>query len=195
MIDYVKIELPTISIGLFSPFGGMKRVRRMGKNITPIDATPPLPRPEKVGIYCRVSSPTAAQIHSLSAQASYLLKFALHHRGWIVTDIYIDISSGSTVEKRPEFMRMLTDIRLGRLTQIVTKSVSRFGRNSEEILVAYRAIKELGAEIYFDEQDLDSRLPDSELYVSLYGGLAQAENTQLSENMKWAIKKRAADGT
>ena len=195
MIDYVKIELPTISIGLFSPFGGMKRVRRMGKNITPIDATPPLPRPEKVGIYCRVSSPTAAQIHSLSAQASYLLKFALHHRGWIVTDIYIDISSGSTVEKRPEFMRMLTDIRLGRLTQIVTKSVSRFGRNSEEILEAYRAIKELGAEIYFDEQDLDSRLPDSELYVSLYGGLAQAENTQLSENMKWAIKKRAADGT
>ena len=167
MIDYVKIELPTISIGLFSPFGGMKRVRRMGKNITPIDATPPLPRPEKVGIYCRVSSPTAAQIHSLSAQASYLLKFALHHRGWIVTDIYIDISSGSTVEKRPEFMRMLTDIRLGRLTQIVTKSVSRFGRNSEEILVAYRAIKALGAEIYFDEQDLDSRLPDSELYVSL----------------------------
>ena len=123
------------------------------------------------------------------------LKYALHHRGWIVGDIYIDIGSGSSVEKRPEFMRLLGDIKAGKITRVIVKSVSRFGRNTEEILVSFRAIKDLGATVYFDEQGLDSRASDSELYVSLYGGAAQAENTQHSENMKWAIKARAEAGT
>ncbi len=160
-----------------------------------VEQTPSIPKLEKIGIYCRVSSSTPAQLHSLAAQASHLLQYSLHHRGWIVEDIYIDVASGSAAAIRPEFMRMLADVKSGKITQVVTKSVSRFGRNTEEILTFFRAIISLGAKIYFEEQDLDSRLPDCELYLSLYGGIAQEENHQLSENIKWGIQKRALDGT
>ncbi len=165
------------------------------RKVTRIDPAPQPPHFEKVGIYCRVSSPTSAQLHSLAAQASHLLQYALHHRTWVVEDIYIEVASGSSAAKRPEFMRMLSDISSGKITQVVTKSVSRFGRNTEEILVSFRAITSLGAHIFFEEQDLSSRFPDCELYLSLYGGIAQEENHQLSENIKWGIKKRAQDGT
>ena len=167
----------------------------MAKKVTQLDQRAPLPRLDKVGIYCRVSSATPAQIHSLSAQASFLLRYSLKRWGLGVHDIYIDVGSGGSVEQRPEFMRMLSDIKNGNITQVITKSVSRFGRNTEEILVSYRAIKALGAEVFFELQDLDSRTPDCEMYISLYGGVAQEENRQHSENMKWAIRTRAQDGT
>lgn len=150
---------------------------------------------ERVGIYCRVSSASSAQIHSLSSQASYLLKYVLKRSGWIVEDIYIDIGSGTSVNSRPEFMRMLSDIELGKLTMVITKSVSRFGRNTEDILVAFRQIVSKGASIFFEEQSLSSQDADCELYVSLYGGIAQEENRQLRENIKWGIEKRAKDGS
>ena len=167
----------------------------MERKITRIVRDPQFPQIEKVGIYCRVSSATSAQLHSLSAQASHLLHYAMHHRGWFVEDIYLEVASGSSAAKRLEFMRLLSDVKSGKITQVVTKSVSRFGRNTEEILESFRAITALGAKIYFEEQDLCSWSPDCELYLSLYGGIAQEENHQLSENIKWGIRKRAQDGT
>lgn len=124
---------------------------------------------------------------SLAAQASFLLRYVMTVPSWIAEDIYIDICSGAMIESRPEFMRMLSDVKNGKITQVVTKSVSRFGRNAEEIVVAFRAIKEAGADIYFHEQDLSSRRADCELYVFIFGACAQEDNRQHSENIKWGI--------
>ena len=167
----------------------------MAKEITIIPPKPKPPVRKRVGIYCRVSKATSAQIHSLAAQASFLLRYVMTVPGWIAEDIYIDICSGATMESRPEFMRMLSDVQNGKITQVVTKSVSRFGRNAEEIVVAFRAIKEAGADIYFHEQDLSSRRADCELYVSIFGACAQEDNRQHSENIKWGINKRVNDGS
>ena len=168
----------------------------MAKRVTKIENNNPTPEwYKRVGIYCRVSTASSAQVHSLAAQASYLLQYSMNHRGWIVTDIYIDISSGSSIEKRPEFMRLIQDVQKGKINQIITKSVSRFGRNTIEVLESYRALKAIGAEIYFEEQDLYSSRSDCEVYLSLYSASAENENLQLSENIKWGIRKRALDGT
>lgn len=173
----------------------MLKIESGSKVVTRLENSNSIPNLKRIGIYCRVSTPTPAQLHSLSAQASFLLKYALRHRSWVVADIYIDVGSGSSVEGRPEFLRMLSNIQSGEVDMVITKSVSRFGRNAEEILTAFRLIVSSGATVFFEEQDLSSDSPDGELYVSLYGGIAQEENRQHSDNIKWGIKKKAKDGT
>lgn len=92
-------------------------------------------------------------------------------------------------------MRMLSDVERGKITLVLTKSVSRFGRNTEEAVTAYRSIVTAGGKSFFEEQGLDSTNPDSEWYVTVYSGLAQQENTEHSKNIKWGIRKRAEDGS
>ncbi len=163
-------------------------------NVTIIPIKEGLPHYEKVGIYCRVSSASAAQLHSLAAQASFLTKYALKHHGWLLGDIYIDVGSGSN-NNRDEYKRLLADIQQGLITLVLVKSISRFGRNVEDILTATRSIKAAGANIYFEEQEISTLSNDYELYISIYGAVAQAENQNTSENIRWAIKKRVEDGS
>lgn len=150
---------------------------------------------KRVGIYCRVSSPSTAQLHSLAAQASYLTKYVMGHIEWRVADIYLDVESGSSTVGRTEFNRMIEDAKKGSIDLVITKSISRFGRNAEDILTAVHVLSAHGVYVFFEEETLDSRSPESELYISLSGGLAQAENLNLSENIKWGIRKKIEDGS
>lgn len=167
----------------------------MKDRVTVIEPSEEFEPYERVGIYCRVSSSSSAQLHSLASQASYLTRYVMSRRGWLLVDIYLDVCSGSSSEKRPEFTRLMGDVKRGQVSLVITKSISRFGRNAEDILTSTRMLKECGAFVYFEEQEIYSRSANSELYISTYAAVAESENEHISENTKWGIRKRAEDGT
>lgn len=156
----------------------------------------PVPKREKrVGIYCRVSTSNAEQLQSLTAQASHLTRLVAAMPQWILADIYMDIATSKTGSFRREFNRMLEDCHSNKLDIILTKNISRFGRDSVEILDALNQIKQLGVRVIFEQEELDTGKTDSDLMISIIEALAQAENESRSENIKWGIKQRAAAGT
>lgn len=114
---------------------------------------------------------------------------------WRTADIYLDVENGSSTVGRAEFNRMIDDAKKGAIDLVITKSISRFGRNAEDVLTATRALSKHGVYVLFEEQSLDSRSPESELYISIFGGQAQADNLNLSENIKWGIRKKIEDGS
>ena len=110
------------------------------KNITTI---PPKPKPKisRVGIYCRVSSNSMEQLKSLTAQISGLTRFVAANPNWILADVYIDIASAKTGSSRCEFNRMLENCKSGALNIVLTKSISRFARDTNDLLVSLRELK------------------------------------------------------
>ena len=158
---------------------------------------PPLPpkREKRVGIYCRVSTNSSEQLKSLTAQVSALTRLTSANPKWLLVDVYIDIASSKTGSSRKEFNRMLKDCQSHDLEIIITKSISRFGRDTVEILDALNQLKLLGVRVIFEQEVFDTADTDSELMISILESIAQAENESRSENIKWGIKQRAAQGT
>ena len=158
---------------------------------------PPLPpkREKRVGIYCRVSTSSADQLKSLTAQVSALTRLTAANPKWLLVDVYIDIASSKTGSSRKEFSRMLQDCKSRDIEIILTKSISRFGRDTVEILDALNQLKILGVRVIFEQEQLDTADIDSDLMISIIESIAQAENESRSDNIKWGIKQRAAQGT
>lgn len=158
---------------------------------------PPLPpkREKRVGIYCRVSTNSVDQLKSLTTQVSALTRLAAANPKWLLVDVYIDIASSKTGSSRKEFTRMLKDCQSHDLEIILTKSISRFGRDTVEILDALNQLKLLGIRVIFEQEVLDTADTDSDLMISTIESIAQAENESRSDNIKWGIKQRAAQGT
>lgn len=157
---------------------------------------PPIPKREKkVGIYCRVSTNNAEQLQSLAAQVSHLTRLVAAMPQWVLSDVYMDISTSKTGSSRKEFTRMLDDCRSNKLEIVLTKNISRFGRDTVEILDALNQLKTLDVRVIFEQEELDTANTDSDLMISVIEALAQAENESRSENIKWGIKQRAATGT
>ena len=157
---------------------------------------PPIPKQEKrVGIYCCVSTNSAEQLQSLTAQVSHLTKLTAAMPQWLLADVYIDITTSKTGSSRKEFNRMLDDCRSNKLEIVLTKSISRFGIDTVEILDALHQLKQLGVRVIFEQEELDTANTDSDLMISIIECLAQAENESRSENIKWGIKQRAMSGT
>lgn len=152
-------------------------------------------REEKVGIYCRVSMSSAEQLQSLTAQLSHLTKLTAAMPQWLLTDVYMDIATSKTGSSRKEFNRMIEDYQSHKLNIILTKSISRFGRDTVEILDALNQLKQLGVRVIFEQEELDTAKTDSDLMISIIESLAQAENESRSDNIKMGIKYRAAAGT
>lgn len=151
---------------------------------------PPIPKQEK-----RVSTNSAEQLQSLTAQVSHLTKLTAAMPQWLLADVYIDITTSKTGSSRKEFNRMLDDCRSNKLEIVLTKSISRFGRDTVEILDALHQLKQLGVRVIFEQEELDTANTDSDLMISIIECLAQAENESRSENIKWGIKQRAMSGT
>ena len=149
----------------------------------------------RVGIYARVSTRSAVQLHSLAAQVSELTRFVASRSGWQLVDVYIDTESASGSSFRPEFNRMIDDAKAEKLEIIITKSVQRFGRNTEETLIAMRTLLEAGVIIYFQIEGYSSDAPDAELQTSLRTALAAADNASRREDRQWGVQKRVEDGT
>lgn len=150
---------------------------------------------KKVGIYCRVSSNSGSQLHSLADQASGLIKNVYRRPDMAMADIFLDVASGADVIKRPEFQRMLQSAQQGDINYVITKAVSRFGRCTEDVLKATRALKEYGVEVFFDDQQFGSLEPEAELSISIYCSIAEAENKSHSADVRWGILHHAQDGT
>lgn len=158
---------------------------------------PPLPpkREKQVGIYCHVSTNSADQLKSLTAQVSALTRVTAANPNWLLVDIYIDIASSKIGSSRKEFSRMLHDCKSHDIEIILTKSISRFGRDTVEILDALNQLRILGVPVIFQQEALDTADTNNDLMISIIESIAEAENELRSDNIKWGIKQRAAQGT
>lgn len=158
---------------------------------------PPLPpkREKRVGIYCRVSTNSADQLKSLTTQVSALTRLTAANPKWLLVDVYIDIASSKTGSSRKGFSRMLQDCKSRDIEIILTKSISRFGRDTVEVLDALNQLRAIGVRVIFEQEQLDTADTDSGLMISIVESFAQAENESRSDNIKWGIKQRAAQGT
>ena len=152
-------------------------------------------REKPVGIYCRVSTNDMEQLKSLSTQVSALTRLVASTPQWLLVDVYMDIASSKTGSSRREFNRMLEDCQSNKLEIIITKSISRFGRDTVETLEALRLMRDSGVRVIFEQENLDTADTDSELMISIVESFAQAENESRSDNIKWGLKQRAATGT
>jgi len=159
-----------------------------------IPAKPPK-REKRVGIYCRVSTNDAEQLNSLAVQVSALTRLTASTPQWLLVDVYIDIASSKTGSSRKEFARMLDDCKSKKLEIIITKSISRFGRDTVEALEALRLMRDSGVRVIFEQEVLDTADTDNDLMISIIEAVAQAENESRSDNIKWGIKQHAAQGT
>ena len=166
------------------------------KKITEIKKMKPvLPERKKVAAYCRVSMETERLHHSLSAQVSRYSELIQSNPKWDFAGIYADEGiSGTKAEKRPEFMRLIADCNAGKIDIVLTKSISRFARNTVDLLETVRHLKDIGVEVRFEKENIRSLSDDGELMLTLLASFAQEESRSISENEKWSVKKRMEQG-
>ena len=151
---------------------------------------------EKVAAYCRVSTDSKDQLNSYRTQIGYYTNFIAQHPGWELVDIYADEGiTGTSLEKRDEFRRMLSDCRAGKIQRVLVKSVSRFARNTLELIETTRELKDLGVVVVFEEQGIDTAQMLGEMQLTLLAMAAQEESTSISKNMRWSYQKRMENGT
>lgn len=153
-----------------------------------------MPRGKNVAAYCRVSSGKDAMLHSLAAQISYYSELIQYHSGWEYAGVYADEAKTGTKDSRENFMRMLTDCRAGKIDMILTKSISRFARNTITLLETVRELKAMDVDVYFEEQNIHSMSTDGELMLTILASYAQEESRSVSENQKWRVKKNFEEG-
>ncbi len=147
------------------------------------------------GVYARVSTNRKEQLDSLAVQVSGLTRLAAAHMTWFVADVFLDVASAKVGSSRNEFNRMIDECEKGNLDIILTKSVSRFGRDTKEGLEAIRKLKACGTRIIFEADKIDTETVDDELLISVVQACSQAENDWRSENIRFGLKHRAEDGT
>lgn len=165
------------------------------KNITEITAKQQTVKIIRLAAYCRVSSDSEDQLHSFAAQIRYYTEYAQRNTEYRLVDIYADEGiTGTSMEKRNEFHRLIRDCKKGLIDRIIVKSVSRFARNTEELLAALRMLSELGVSVYFEEQGIDTAIMNSEMIVTFPGMAAQQESVTISGNIRWSYKKRMESG-
>lgn len=152
-------------------------------------------RHKKVGIYCRVSTNDTEQLNSLTNQISALTRLISAVDEWRLADCYIDIASAKKNSPRVNFERMIDDCKNKKLDIVITKSVSRFGRDTVDTLKALKVLRESDVRVIFEQENLDTKDVESSLMISIIESLAQAENEARSDNIKWGIRQRAAQGT
>ena len=148
----------------------------------------------RTAAYARVSSSKDAMLHSLSAQVSYYNSFIQSNPEWLFCGVYADEALTGTKDNRENFQKLLSECRAGRIDLIITKSISRFARNTVTLLETVRVLKELGVDVYFEEQNIHSISPDGEFMLTLLGSYAQEESYSASENQKWRIRKDFEQG-
>ena len=150
---------------------------------------------KKVAAYARVSTESDAQLNSFEAQKDYYTKLIEENPEWELADIYADCGlSGIIKEKRPEFNRMIQDCKAGKIQMIITKSVSRFARNTVDSLNTIRELKALGIGIMFEKENIFTLDSKGEFLITLMSSLSQEESRSLSENVTWGKQRKAAVG-
>ena len=149
----------------------------------------------RVAAYCRVSTDTDEQQTSFEGQVKHYTELIEANPDWELADIYADEGiTGTSAEKRPDFMRMVKDAEAKKFDLLITKSVSRFARNTVEMITYVRRLRELGIHLIFEMHNIDTRAPYSEMLLTVLGAFAQEESRNISENTTWGIRKRFQEG-
>ena len=170
----------------------MKKITKIERNTSFTSEQPKL----RVAAYCRVSTDGEDQLVSLDAQMKHYDSYIKQNSEWEFAGIYYDKGiTGTKKEKRPEFLRLISDCESKRIDLIVTKSISRFSRNTTDCLEVVRQLIDLSVFVYFEKENIHTGSMESELMLSILSGLAANESTSISENNKWSVKQRFQNGT
>ena len=172
------------------------------RTITKIEANPILSsrkdeyRRLRVAAYCRVSTDEEDQLNSLETQMQYYTSKIAENPNWTMVGIYADEGiTGTRADKRDKFMKLMRDCQKGKVDYILTKSTSRFARNTVDSLTWIRKLRAIGIGVYFEEQNLDSSKVENETLIGFFSVMTQSESESISGNVKWGIHKRMRNGT
>jgi len=163
--------------------------------ISKIEALPKeVPKRLRVAAYARVSSDKDAMFQSLSSQISYYSDLIQSNPEWEFVEVFADYALTGTRDTRPEFQRMLAECKAGNISKIITKSISRLARNTVTVLESVQALRELGVDIFFEKENINSISPEGDLMLTILSSYAQEESRSVSENCIWRIRKQFAEG-
>ena len=152
-------------------------------------------RQKRVLAYCRVSTKQEEQLNSYETQRAAYIDKINKNPDWKLVRIFADKGiTGTSVKNRKEFNKMIQFCKQGKADMIITKSISRFARNTVDCLHYTRLLKEIGVDVYFEEQKIHSTQPGAEFYITLYGSLAQSESENISANVRWGKEQSAKKG-
>ena len=143
----------------------------------------------KVAIYCRVSTAHADQIESLKNQIHQYKQMVKRHLDWELVDVYADIKSGKNTTARVEFQRMLSDCYDHKIDLIITKSLSRFGRNTVDTLAVINKLRSLLVDVYFEVENISISETSKTFLLSILNAVAQADSESRSQNIRWGIQR------
>ena len=170
----------------------MKKVTKIAQNTVGLAEQSKL----RVAAYCRVSTDSDEQLVSLDTQIKHYKTYINANPEWAFAGLYYDEGiTGTKKEKRPELLRMITDCEDRKIDLIVTKSISRFARNTTDCLELVRKLLALNVFIYFEKENINTGSMESELMLSILSGLAESESVSIAENSKWSVKRRFQNGT
>ena len=171
---------------------------RIVKQVRPRSKLPSLPkeiREKRVAAYARVSTDSDEQMGSVEAQKDYFEKLIREKPGWVLVGVYADEGiSGTSLNHREAFARMIDDAMNEKIDLIVTKSLSRFARNTVDALNIIRKLKIKDVGVYFEKEDISTLDSKGEFLITLMSSLAEEESRSISENVRWGQRKRFADG-
>ena len=150
----------------------------------------------RVAGYCRTSTDLDSQETSIEGQKNHYRNYIENHPGWSLVDIYWETGlSGTKAETRPELQRLLSDCESHLIDLVITKSISRFSRNTSDLLEMVRKLTDLGIPIRFEKENLQTDTMGTEFLLTVLGAFSQDESRSISTNMKWGIRKRFEAGT
>lgn len=164
--------------------------------IKKIEAQPVTVKKLRVAAYCRVSTENEDQKESLEAQREHYESWINLHDDWELAGIFYDFGiSGTNAEARDGLQALLYACRTGSVDYVLTKSISRFSRNTSDCLSLVRELLSYNIPIYFEKENLDTSTMESELLLSILSSMAQGESESISKNVKWAVKQKMETGT
>lgn len=149
----------------------------------------------RVAAYCRVSTDDEEQLTSYEAQQHYYTDKIMTNHEWTMAGIFADEGiTGTSARKRPEFLKMIRQCRQKKIDVILTKSISRFARNTVDCLHYIRLLKELGIAVIFEKENINTLESDSEILITLLGAFAQSESESISANVRWGKRQAMREG-
>lgn len=183
--------------GMAMPEPNIKQQRRVRliPAMSVVNAANPTPKRRRVAAYARVSTDYDEQAGSFDTQVSYYTEYISSHQDWTLVGVYADEgASGTSTSRRDGFRRMIADAMAGKIDLILTKSISRFARNTVDMLTNVRKLKEKNVEVRYEKENISTLDSSGELMITILSSISQEESHNISENIKWSISSYFANG-
>ena len=173
-----------------------KQDRKQPQKVSTISSAPTKQKKLKAAAYARVSTDLDSQETSIENQREHYLHYIEGHEDWELAGIYEESGvSGTKADTRSELQRLIKDCEAGAVDVIITKSISRFARNTSECLEMVRKLTGIGIRLIFEKENIDTETMESEFLLTLLAAFAESESASISTNQKWSIRRRFQAGT